>query len=137
MEAKRLERVNTMATNQLNKQAAVSFLRLASSGKVREAYERHIAPNFRHHNSYFRGDAPSLRAGTEENAANFPNKSFEVQRALGEGDLVAVHSRVRLKPDMPEIAVVHIFRFEGDRIAEAWDVGQPAPAESPNENGMF
>jgi hypothetical protein len=29
------------------------------------------------------------------------------------------------------------FRFEGDRIAELWDVGQVAPADSPNEYGMF
>jgi len=50
---------------------------------------------------------------------------------------VAVHSRVRLKPDGPRVAVVHILRFEGDRIAELWDVGQPVPPESPNEHGMF
>jgi len=42
-----------------------------------------------------------------------------------------------LKPDMPEIAAVHIVRFDGDRIVEMWDVGQQVPAESPNENGMF
>jgi hypothetical protein len=34
-------------------------------------------------------------------------------------------------------AVVHIFRFEHDRIAELWDVGQPVSKDSPNENGMF
>lgn len=36
------------------KEAAVSFLQLASSGKVKEAYQTHIASNFRHHNPYLR-----------------------------------------------------------------------------------
>jgi predicted SnoaL-like aldol condensation-catalyzing enzyme len=35
------------------------------------------------------------------------------------------------------MAVMHIFRFEGDKIAELWDFGQEAPKDMPNENGMF
>jgi hypothetical protein len=59
------------------KEIAVSFLQLASSGQVREAYERHIHPDFFHHNPYFKGDRASLQAGMEENAAEFPNKAFQ------------------------------------------------------------
>jgi predicted SnoaL-like aldol condensation-catalyzing enzyme len=33
--------------------------------------------------------------------------------------------------------VIHIFRFEEDRIVELWDVGQEIPEDSPNDNGMF
>jgi predicted SnoaL-like aldol condensation-catalyzing enzyme len=58
---------------------------------VREAYQKYIGRNFRHHNPFFRGDAASLRIAMEENAAKNPNK---VLRALEDGDLVAVHSRV-------------------------------------------
>jgi predicted SnoaL-like aldol condensation-catalyzing enzyme len=119
------------------KEAALSFLRLTASDKVREAYQKHVAPGFRHHNPYFRGDAESLMVGMEENASKNPDKMLEVQRALEEGDLVAVHSRVRIKPGDPELALVHIFRFQGDRIIELWDLGQAVPATSPNENGMF
>ena len=49
----------------------------------------------------------------------------------------AALAHVRHRPGEPGIAVVHIFRFEGDRIAELWDVGQPVPAENPNADGMF
>jgi predicted SnoaL-like aldol condensation-catalyzing enzyme len=119
------------------REAAVSFLRLASSGNVREAYDRFVAPNFRHHNPYFRGDAASLAAGMAENAAENPHKVFEVKHVLEEGDLVAVHGRVRLKPDSEDVALFHLFRFADGRIVELWDVAQPAPADSPNEYGMF
>jgi predicted SnoaL-like aldol condensation-catalyzing enzyme len=119
------------------KQSAVSFLKLAASGSLDEAYGNYIGPNFRHHNPYFPGDAESLKAGMAEAHAKFPNTTLEVQRVFEEDDLVAVHSRVQHSPDTPAIAVVHIFRFEGDRVAELWDVGQEQPKDSPNENGMF
>jgi predicted SnoaL-like aldol condensation-catalyzing enzyme len=119
------------------KERAVSFLRLAASGRVDEAYRDHVSPRFRHHNPFFRSDAESLRAAMAENAAANPDKIFEVQRALEDGDLVAVHSRVRQRPGDAGAAVVHIFRFEGDRAVELWDVGQPVPPDGPNELGMF
>jgi predicted SnoaL-like aldol condensation-catalyzing enzyme len=119
------------------KDAAIEFLTLVATGKVREAYERHVAPGFRHHNPWFRGDAESLRLAMEENAAQNPDKTLEVQIALQEGERVAVFSRVRQRPGDLGGAVVHIFRFEGDRIAELWDVGQAVPENPVNENGMF
>jgi predicted SnoaL-like aldol condensation-catalyzing enzyme len=119
------------------KDIAVSFLRQASSGQVREAYDRYVHPDFIHHNPYFRGDRQSLLAGMEESAVAFPNKAFEAVRVLEDGDFVAVHGRIRLKPDMPEYVLIHIFRFEGDRIIEEWEAGQEIPKDSPNTNGVF
>jgi len=66
------------------------------------------------------------------------NKSIEVKHIYEDGDTVITHSLVtRQDPKAPEIAVVHIFRFEQDRVAELWDVGQPISEDSPNANGMF
>ena len=119
------------------KEIAVSFLRLAANGPVREAYEKYVHPDFLHHNPYFKGDRESLLAGMEESAAEFPNKVFQVLRVLEDGDFVAVHGRVLIQSGLPEYALIHIFRFEGDRIIEAWEAGQEIPKGSPNENGMF
>lgn len=58
-------------------------------------------------------------------------------RIVEDGAEVATFSEVRHNRTGPPAAVVHFFRFEGDRIAELWDVGQEVPADSPNENGMF
>lgn len=119
-----------------NKTIAVNFLQLASSGRLDEAYAL-VSPDFRHHNAYFAGDAESLKAGMAEAHKQFPNTSLAVQHVLETDDLVAVHSRVRHSPGTPEIAVFHLFRFEGDNIAELWDVGMEAPKDSPNKNGLF
>jgi predicted SnoaL-like aldol condensation-catalyzing enzyme len=119
------------------KEMAISFLRLASSGNVREAYDTYIHPDFRHHNPYFPGDRASLLAGMEENAVTFPQKEYEAVRALEDGDLVAVHGQVLLTPSSPWMAVIHIFRFQGNQIIEEWEVGQEVPQDSPNMNGAF
>lgn len=119
------------------KEIASSFLRLAASGKVREAYEKYVHPQFRHHNPYFKGDRESLLVGMEQSAVQFPNKAFEVLRTLEDGNLVAIHGKIRLKPDMPEISLIHIFRFDRNLIIEEWEAAQEAPKESPNKNGVF
>jgi predicted SnoaL-like aldol condensation-catalyzing enzyme len=125
-----------MTDSEKLKDTAISFLKLASSGKLDDAY-RQVSPTFRHHNPYFAGDAESLKTGMAEAAQKFPHTTLEVQHVFAEDDLVAVHSRVSHGSDQPEIAVVHIFRFEGGQIAELWDVGMQAPPESPNKHGMF
>jgi predicted SnoaL-like aldol condensation-catalyzing enzyme len=120
-----------------NRDRALEFLRLASEGDVDRAFGQHVAEGFRHHNPWFAGDAKSLMHAMADNAREHPDKSCEPLRTVAEGDLVCVHSRIRLAPGERDLAVVHIFRFEGDRIAELWDVGQPQPADMSNENGMF
>ena len=125
-----------MMANQ-NRDAAISFLKMASSGDVREAFLKFVGPGFRHHNPFFEGSAETLMLGMEENARDNPGKTLDVKRAIAEGDLVAVHSHVRLKPEDRGGAVVHIFRFEEGRIMELWDVGQGVPEDSPNQFGMF
>jgi predicted SnoaL-like aldol condensation-catalyzing enzyme len=119
------------------KDSALDFLRLAASGAEGTAFERHVAAEFRHHNPAFAGDAESLMRAMQENSLKNPDKILEVRHAVEEGDLVAVHSLVRMRPGDPGIAVVHLFRFENGRIAELWDIAQPVPEKSPNQHGMF
>ncbi|WP_432806636.1 nuclear transport factor 2 family protein [Mesobacillus maritimus] len=119
------------------KEIAVSFLKEVASGNVREAYQNYVAPNFKHHNPYFRGDANTLMLAMEENAAASPSKSFEVKFAIQEKETVVVYSHVKQKPKDLGVAVVHIFRFQENQIVELWDLGTQIPEDSPNENGMF
>ena len=116
---------------------ATEFLQLAASGKAREAFEKYVSPEFRHHNAWFAGDGESLMKAMDENARQNPEKQLTIHRIVDGGGQVATYSHVRLHKGEPGAAVVHFFRFEGDRIVELWDVGQQVPADSPNKNGMF
>jgi predicted SnoaL-like aldol condensation-catalyzing enzyme len=119
------------------KEVAQDFLILAAEGKSREAFSLYAANGFRHHNVHFKGDAETLIKAMEENARASPGLFFEIKRTLHDGDLVAVHSYVRQNNTDPGMALIHIFRFEADRIIELWDFGQAVPSETVNENGMF
>jgi len=119
-----------------NKEIATTFLQMASSGKVTEAYEKFVHTDFIHHNAYYKGDRETLMKGMEENAKQFPDKTYKTLRALEDGNLVAVHGKVVLAPDKI-FSVIHVFRFEGDKIREEWEASQQLLNDSPNENGIF
>lgn len=120
------------------RKAAASFLKMAGMGNVEDAYQQYVAPSFIHHNQYFKGDRQSLLTAMQEASRTTPNKSIDVKHVYEDGDTVITHSLVsRQDPEAPDVVVVHIFRFEQDRIVELWDVGQPVSKDSPNENGML
>jgi predicted SnoaL-like aldol condensation-catalyzing enzyme len=118
-------------------QIAQEFLINASGGTVRTYFEKYVHPEFKHHNVFFKGDAQSLLEAIEENAKSNPDKTFEIKRALQDGDMVAVHSHASQKKNDPGFALIHIFQFKEGKIIEMWDFGQAVPAEMINENGMF
>lgn len=120
----------------VNADLALAFLEMAVSGRGQEALDRYGAPEFRHHNPFFAGDGPTLVAAMDENARANPGKLLEVVRIIAEGPNVAIHSKVT-GSTARDLATVHIFRVEDGKIQELWDVAQEAPADSPNQYGMF
>jgi predicted SnoaL-like aldol condensation-catalyzing enzyme len=116
---------------------ATSFLRDCCEGRVGEAYARHVASDFRHHNPWYPGDAAALRQGMAQNAAQFPHKSIRFVRTVEDGNTVAVLSHVHHVPGDAGFGTAHFFRFDGERIAELWDIAQAVPEAMVNECGMF
>lgn len=119
-----------------HKARALDFLTAARQGN-RAAAETLVTDHARHHNPHFAAGMSALLDAMVAAAQAMPDREMQVQRIIAEGDYVVVHSRVRHRPGEPGVAVVHLFRFEGERIAELWDVGQPVPAEMKNADGMF
>lgn len=120
-----------------NSDISTAFLTMAASGRVREAFERHVADTFTHHNAWFPGDRESLLIAMEQSAATEPNKSFTVKQVIASGDRVAVYSHLQRGRTEQQYAVVHVLRFENAMIVEMWDVAQEIPKDSPNSLGMF
>jgi len=122
---------------QARKQAAVDFLRLVVAGRIDEAYDTYVDMRGKHHNLYFPAGFPALKKAMNENHVQFPNKRITVKNVIADGDLVAAHSHVTLNSGDKNFAVVHVFRFQGNKIMELWDVGQLLQADSPNTDGAF
>lgn len=122
--------------NTTHKDTVLAFLKQVVSGRIREAYDAYIHPDFRHHNVYYKGDRESLMQGMEESHIKFPTKKFDVKKVIEDGDTIATFSSISLT-GLREISVVHIFRFQDGKIIEMWDTGQEIPEDCPNENGAF
>lgn len=120
-----------------NKERALQFLKLASSGKIDEAYDQFVLPTGKHHSPYFAAGFDALKAAMKENYRQFPEKRVDTKHAIGDGNMVAVHSHVILKPGDLGIATLHLFRFENEKIVEWWDFGQSVLTDSPNADGLF
>lgn len=118
------------------KEKAIEFLKLAGTGKVKEAFDKFIADDFIHHNQYFEGSRSSLLKAMENAHSDEPNESIETKYSYLENDTVVTHSLVKKK--QMDIAVVHIFKFNnGGKVSELWDLGQVIEKDSPNQYGLF
>jgi predicted SnoaL-like aldol condensation-catalyzing enzyme len=119
------------------KRSAAQFLEMVGAGKIEEAYRVYAEPNGKHHNPFFAAGFPALREAMIANKVELPQMHLTVKHIICDENLVAIHSHVVLRPGEPGLATIHLFRFEGDKIVEIWDIGQPVPADSPNQDGMF
>ncbi|WP_321396892.1 nuclear transport factor 2 family protein [Emcibacter sp.] len=105
--------------------------------KVKEAFEAWVREDYIQHNPV----APDGRQAAIDALGGWletqPGFTYDVKRIIADGDLVAVHMHARPTPEDRGFAVVDIFRVEGCKIAEHWDVLQPVPETSANDNTMF
>jgi len=104
-----------------------------------EAAMKYLREDYKQHNPHVADgrkgfiDAFANPTEPDESVTNF-------KRFIAEDDLVMVHSHGIDHPNDPKdrgVAVVDIFRVQGDLITEHWDVGQKVPETSKNSNGMF
>ena len=120
------------------KSVVLDFFELAFVGRQPDqARDRYLGDSYVQHNPMAPDGPeifPTLIGGL---FAQAPEASLRLKRAIAEDDLVVLHYNLKMYPDDRGQAVVDIFRVEDGRIVEHWDVMQPVPAESVNDNGMF
>ncbi len=109
--------------SETNKDIAVAFYKKALfEGRVEDAFRLYAVPTYRQHN-------PLIEDGMDG------VKKFVTWI---DGDHVILHSHWHGLSDNPRgEAVVDIFRLEGGKVLEHWDVIQPIPERSANANTMF
>ena len=66
-----------------------------------------------------------------------PEGNWEVKRVIAEDNMVAVHSLAKPTPTALGMAVVDIFRVEGDKIVEHWDISTDVPQSTVSGNSII
>ena len=103
---------------------------------VREAFMSFVAVDYVQHNPTI-ADGREAAIAALEPMFSRPEAQFDVKRILVDGNLAAVHLHGRPSADAPGGAVVDLFRLEGGKIVEHWDVLQPMPSHAANAHPMF
>jgi predicted SnoaL-like aldol condensation-catalyzing enzyme len=105
--------------------------------KVREAFETWVVPGYIQHNPLAQNGRDAAIQFLEPYFAKNPAITYSIKRIIADGKLVAVHSHGIFMPGSPGNAIVDILRVENCKVVEHWDVIQPVPEKSANNNSMF
>jgi predicted SnoaL-like aldol condensation-catalyzing enzyme len=104
---------------------------------ARSAFETWVEPGYIQHNPLAATGRDAAIAFLEPFFASHPDASYSIKRIIAEGNLVVVHSHAKFTAGERGLAVVDILRVEHCKVAEHWDVAQPVPEKSANNNDMF
>jgi predicted SnoaL-like aldol condensation-catalyzing enzyme len=121
-----------------NAKKVVDFMDMVfNQKKVKEGFDTYVGDKYIQHNPIAPdGKEPAVEILGKALQA-LPGWTYEFKHAYVDGNIVVLHSHVRMKADDRGMAVVDIFRFEKGKIVEHWDVVQPIPEKSANNNTMF
>ena len=120
-----------------NKRTVLAFYDAALNRLNIDEAAAYFGPHFSNHNPRSRDGVEGFRALFQDLKKQFPGVRADIKRAFADGEFVILHVHVKLQPEELGLAIVEIFRLEGGKIVEHWDVRQPVPETSANTNGMF
>ena len=109
--------------------------------KVRSSFEKWVDPGYIQHNPYAQTGREAAIAFLTKFVEGNRGQRTTIHRVIADGNLVAAHSHGWQEQGTPEqkrgFAVVDMFRVEGCKVMEHWDVISPVPETSANTNTMF
>ena len=127
-----------MADSNENKKTVLAFYRLAfTDRKPVEAVAEYVGTTYRQHDPRVQDGPVGFVQFVSGFFGQFPDARIEIKRVVAEDDLVVTHSLLTTSPDDRGTAVADIFRLEDGMVVEHWDVLQPVPETSANDNTMF
>jgi predicted SnoaL-like aldol condensation-catalyzing enzyme len=126
-----------LADAEANKKAVLEFYDKALNQKDFDAAAKYFGPRYIQHNPGAPDGIEGFKAFITIRKEKFPNAKSEIKRAFADGDYVILHVHAVREPGERGNAIVDIFRLENGKIVEHWDVVQPIPEKTNNNNGMF
>lgn len=125
------------AKEQANKKAVLEFYEKGLNQKDFDAASKFFGPRYVQHNPNALDGIEGFKKFLAFLREKFPDSHSEIKQAFAEGDHVILHVHTVREKGSRGIAIMDIFKLEDGKIVEHWDVAQPIPEKSANNNGMF
>ena len=118
----------------------LAFYEAALNEKDAEKAAQFLGDTYLQHNPMITDGPEAFLRFVRFRGERFPDSHSDIKRVIAEGDLVALHIHSVLVPGTLGRAIVDIFRVEGGKVVEHWDVIQSISEQlfpPLNENGLF
>lgn len=120
-----------------NKKLVLEFYHKLIGEKDFEAARPYMGSVYRQHAPYAADGHEGVAEWVRKFKEAFPQHHYEVKKVIAEGDFVVLHLHGKSGLHPFGESVVDIFRIEDGKVVEHWDVIQPIPKTSLNNNTMF
>jgi len=121
--------------NEDNKKLVADMYQELFGDKNIGAADKYIIENYIQHNPLVADGREALKTALSQWFKNAPKEKIDIQHLAADGEYVYIHTR-SVRGDKT-FSVIDIFRIEGDKIAEHWDVIQEVPVNAANDHPMF
>lgn len=122
-----------LALEESNRQLVLSLFAVNDP----EAIINLMADDYKQHNPTVADGKAGAAVFFRDMFKRFPESKATVHRSAADGDLVWVHAHLTMGPNVPEFALVDIFRVKDGKLVEHWDIMQPIPPTAAHNNSMF
>jgi predicted SnoaL-like aldol condensation-catalyzing enzyme len=120
-----------------NKAIVVDFYNKALNDKDIDAAIAMMGPTYTQHNARIADGKEGFRQFFTAFKQKYPESRSKIVRVFAEGDYVILHVHMVREPGTRGEAVMDIFRLDGGKLVEHWDVLQQIPDNIPHANTMF
>lgn len=125
------------AQEEANRKTVLDFYEKGLNQKDADAALAHVGNRYVQHNPNAADGPDGFRKFIGFLREKFPNSHSEIKRSFVDGDYVILHVHAVREPGSKGRAIVDIFKLEGGKIVEHWDVVQDIPETPANSNTMF
>ena len=120
-----------------NKEIVLDFIEKAVNQGDIEAASIHFGEQYIQHNPNIADGADGFKSYVRQLKQSFPFVRGDIKRIFADGDFVIVHLHATREPAEEGLAIVDIFRLEGGKLAEHWEVRQPIAQSALHANSMI
>jgi predicted SnoaL-like aldol condensation-catalyzing enzyme len=118
-----------------NKKLVANLYQEVFGDKNIDAVDKYIGDNYIQHNPAVADGKEALKAALKVWFKDAPKEKIDIQHIGADGNFVYIHTKSR--QGNKTISVMDIFRIDGSKIVEHWDVMQEVPAKAANDHPMF